>query len=256
MSAKRFAVIVAATAIAASLACNFARAEQWNLAEDWSYSTNPFGTWALYMGYGALMDSVYEDWWSTCPDGSDTCYSEAQPAWAAGPDCAAGDVPTWMKSLSPPCYWFDLPQGVVGVHGSKRPEIEGPTFVAWTSPVDTTLVIYGGVWRTRDWEERPMDWALYHNDELITGGELQSPDPYHSGNPFDFRDGWGGPSAVVRHVEVADTIRLEIRRVGTKGTMFVGMQLSIIEVNPGTSVPVAPNEPRRVRWSTVKNIHR
>jgi len=45
-----------------------------------------------------------------------------------------------------------------------------------------------------------MYWNLYHNGTLISSALLSPSDPYNSANPYDFANGSGGPSVLLRNV--------------------------------------------------------
>jgi hypothetical protein len=91
--------------------------------------------------------------------------------------------------------------------------------VTWTSPIDGTIVVSGGVWLADKVSDRPQGWRLLdQNGQEVTSGHLNDDDPYTSSNPFLFEETF--------LVSIDDVITVELFREGWAGT-FVGLDLSV-----------------------------
>src|SRR5450631_3802827 len=63
----------------------------YDLAADWSDTTNPNGPWSYNFGPGEPITTHQSNWFGSSP---------AQPAWAFGPEgSGVGKVPLWAKSV-------------------------------------------------------------------------------------------------------------------------------------------------------------
>lgn len=213
----------------------------WDLAEDWSDTRNPNGVWSYNAAPGVPLTSHHADW-----DPTREGFGGAQPAWAAVQVPAGGHVPAWLRSVGTPpgsVHDFDLPVGRVGVHGSEVLSLTNeptPTEATWTSPIDGFIEIEGDAWLMRKTLGRPMDWALYLNDSLLTDGSLLPTDPYNSTSPFDLANGSGGPTALRVPVQIGDVVSLQIVKPGADlPAEFVGVDLRITEVPEPWSLVLA-----------------
>jgi formylglycine-generating enzyme required for sulfatase activity len=201
----------------------------WDLAADWSDSVNPNGVWSYNATPGVPIANhtadfdVFDDW------------DLPQPAWQNVPTPGNGHTPVWLKIVSGPTLPLtnplpDVPIGTVGGHISGPSSlVDLPANFTWTSPIDGTVQIEGGVWLAIDVNGRSMDWSLRVNDVAVTGGNLSPGDPYDSTNPFDFNDGFGGLSVLTQSVSIGDVIELRFERTHVFGE-WVGVDFSIISI--------------------------
>ena len=199
----------------------------YDLANDWSDSNNPNGPWS-YNGAPNSPIVVYQNDWL------------GQPGWAYAPQPLPGHVPFWFKVTNPVFEnTFDIPIGRVGMHGST--DINAPAGVTWTSPISGHVKISGGVW-TNPPKDRGMIWNIYFNGTRITGGDLYKFNPYTSDSPFKYEEGFGGAESLVLLVKVGDIINLEINRVPSNPSCFVGVDLTISEfLSPDINTPPIMN---------------
>ena len=203
----------------------------YDLAADWSDTTNPNGPWS-YNGSGGVPLAIHRASWAAG-------LPYPQPSWGdANSDNA---VPTWFKAVGLWPAAADMPIGKIVTHGP--PEVLGDgvcSSVSWTSPVNGIATISGGAWMGRN-QGNSMDWTLRANSLAIANGSLTSADPYSSANPFDFAKSSGGASVLTFPVETGDTIALEVSRSPTsKAADFVGIDLKIV-VTPGPEGRFAPS---------------
>ena len=188
-----------------------AQATTYDLANDWSYASNPNGVWSYRNSAGTVLPFVAaraSDPWST-----------AQPAW--------GDVPGWFKSNGTEQFTHDWLLGDVITHSASQ--------VYWTSPATNQVAITGAVWATRD-IGRFNTWTLYLNSTPLTSGVIGSGDPYSRGNPFDLAAGSGGASVLSNMVvSPGDNIRLSF-----DGGDYAGVRLSITTLSVGGGTAPEP----------------
>jgi hypothetical protein len=172
-----------------------------DLAADWSDSTNPNGPWSYNDVNGRPLTKNIPD-----TDLSNEHFAGPQPAWILQ-EHGPGGVPMAFKSrgVTAGTFWnLDAPAGRVGMHG--QPLFAG---ITWTSPVSGETTISGGVWKMRKNIGRVIDWHLTVNGVIVTGGTLSESDPYTSTNPFNFAAGFGGPSVLNLYVTAGDIIGIE-----------------------------------------------
>jgi len=89
----------------------------YNLAQDWSDSTNPNGPWAYNKAGGVTIPNHHSDWDPT----RGCCFEMPQPAWADATWPNADHVPMWYKSVSNDSS-IDVPTGSIGMHGVEFDE--------------------------------------------------------------------------------------------------------------------------------------
>ncbi len=200
-----------------------AAAQTFDLAADWSDTANPNGVWSYNGTPGTPLAPHQPDW-----DSIDSFWSSPQPAWAAAAYPNAGHIPMWAKGASATSA-LDWPAGVVGMHAvDSAPGVA--TGVTWTSPIDGTIDISGGVWFMDHpaGAGRSMDWSLLANGSLLTQGTISSGDAFDSSTPFDLGAGNGGRSVLQRAVSVRDVITLQFERsAGSQFPFFAGVRLAI-----------------------------
>ncbi len=185
-----------------------------NLAGDWSDTSNPNGVWSYNDSSGSPITIHLDDWDPI----SGCCFSNPQPAWAESPWPNSKHVPMWAKVVSPTAGQ-DFPIGRVIMHGDGS--------VTWISPIDEVITIQGGVWFIDPSNARSMDWNLLLNDSLLSTGNLSFSDPRSSIAPFRFEDGSGGASVLTQHVTVGDVIKLELIAANDSIAHFMGVDLTI-----------------------------
>lgn len=193
----------------------------YNLADDWSDVSNPNGVWSLNGEDGSAITTHFADYAPTS-----NIFGSAQPAWAIAPYPEVGHVPFWFKRSSDSTV-YDVPLGVVGMHGGAAPAQVG---VTWTSPVDGSADISGSVWQALKSGvhlERNADWRIRLNNTVLTGGNLSATDPYTSATPLDLAAGSGGALVLAGlAVSVGDVIALEFISPDT-GSTLNGLDLTI-----------------------------
>lgn len=192
-------------------------ATTWNLAGDWSDAVNPFGAWTLMQAPGVPFTTHYSNWFST------------QPGWAIEPHPYNGHVPVWLKEVEENSAGLYAYPGQVSVHSAESGRT-GTEFssVRWTSPIQGTIYIRGGIWFSHGNLNRPQTWRFSHNGTAFTEGEDYYNDGYSADNPRSFDLGTGSSGAMVRNVQVGDTIDLTVFRTSTSTPgAFSGMNYSI-----------------------------
>lgn len=195
----------------------------YQLRSDWSEVANPNGPWAFWAG-DALLPHVAE--WSLDP-------ANLHPGWAFD-----STIPFWFRSVSGPAPGSenDWAAGDVVVHTHNPGGPNGPTnglaSLTWTSPVDGTLDVTGGVWEARNLPDlsggvRGNRWNLYLRDELISSGVVTGDDLFDRAHPFDLASGSGGSEAI-RNLRVfaGDVLRLALVPTGFEGD-YVGVNLTV-----------------------------
>jgi hypothetical protein len=226
-----------------ALFASSARAEIHDLTADWSNVNNPNGPWALYKAPGVHFNTLQPDWYG---NGSN------QLAWAdaSGPNPFPPHplVPMWAKAVGDvgtlsgdPIYNGFVNTGTVFMHSAETFRT-GTDFssVVWTTPSDGYIHIYGGVWMSKAFSDRPHYWELRKNGVPFTGGPLTYGDSYDKNNPFYFANGTGGSSATTLvPVNQNDAVELLIYKNGdflAPGT-FVATTLAIEHIpEPGTAM--------------------
>jgi hypothetical protein len=192
----------------------------YDLAADWSDTTNPNGTWA----YGLLSPSLQFSPFTQVVDQGTIDpgdFNGYQPSWF-GPAPAS-----LMKSRGVSDY--DFPTGSVGGH---TPLVgTGYLAVQWTAPSASTVDLSGGTWMWRSIGRTEsislfIDGKPLFSDVTIPG---QS-DGVNSSNPFTLADAIvaaGGSASGLMDISVqaGDTITLAVSAVNEQD--FVGLDFTI-----------------------------
>lgn len=189
----------------------------YDLATDWSDSSNPNGVWSYDDSAGTAITNHLADWE---PDHS-LHFASAQPAWAAAKYDLAGHIPMWAQAdnAASTSNWnpFDWPTGVVGTHG--------PSALTWTSPFAGTVDITGGLWVMRN-ISRVMDWDISLNGGSLASGTITRSSG-DSSSPFDITSCSGCAAALSNlAVNFGDEIVLKLVANGTANE-FVGVNYTI-----------------------------
>jgi uncharacterized repeat protein (TIGR01451 family) len=199
----------------------------YDLAADWSNTSNPNGAWSYNEGLNPLPLTPF---W----------YGGQQPGWAycCNYPGGFGHVPVWLKWQS--TQGLDFQAGDVSVHSSDsgRGENFGPANVTWTSPSAGVITISGSAWISRT-TDRSNRWTLYLNGNSLSSGQMFGGGPYNRSNQFNFSAGSGGAAAIVNiPVSAGDVVKLEVTKLSTYGD-FVGVNLRII-FEPASQTCVQP----------------
>jgi hypothetical protein len=210
---KRFARATAVVWLLVGLAGS-ARADlTFDLANDWSDTSNPNGVWSYNQAPGVPITVHQSNYFGG---------TVAQPAWANAtlPE-GTGHIPVWPKSVfdytTVPSANLDLPLGRVAMHPndtlSSLPghgtDVAG---VTWTSPATGVATISGDLWELSPSLGRDTDWSISLNGATLTGGTILHTDPFNSSSPDSFANGSGGPGALTFAVSQGDVVSLDIVR--------------------------------------------
>lgn len=219
-SSRTCVSVVLSVVIALQFAVRVDAAVLYDLAADWSDTSNPNGPWS-YNGVDGLPLPVHRDDWDS--QTRIEHFNSAQPAWCA--EDLSRSVPMAFKSLGVTAgtIWnLDAPAGSVGMHG--QPAFAG---VTWTSPGDGTATVSGHVWKMRNNIGRTIEWRLTLNGAVLTGGTMTEANPFTSAAPFNLADGFGGLPVLSFPVVAGDVIGLDAGRTFEQDSDFVGVNLSI-----------------------------
>jgi len=203
----------------------------YDLKTDWSDGSNPNGRWTFRENTNALP---HLDWWQRTLGG----WCTAQPGWADSED-GNDRAPFWFRSVGSETFSNDLQPGDICAHtiDNNAGVGNGSTNVIWTSPLDGTIDITGGVWMGVGLG-RGNNWSLSLNGVLLTGGSIYYGDAYDRAGPFSFAAGSGGASACDDvAVAVGDILMLELVRTSTYGSL-VGVNLTVTGTVAGTVTPI------------------
>lgn len=204
----------------------------WDLAADWSDSTNPNGVWSYNEGSNSLAH--VSDW-------QPGAFSTPQPAWA--PSGGSNPfLPAWFMVNGTPTFASDIQAGDIVVHSTDdfNGVGSGSANVTWTSPISGGVDISGFAWAGRE-IGRSNSWALLLNGTPLTSGSVGSGDAYDRSNPFLFSSGSGGSAALDNvSVMLGDVLTLLVTKSSSAGD-FVGVALTVMQVpEPSTAVLLAP----------------
>lgn len=213
-------------ALMAALTSPPAGAETWNLAADWSDTTNPGSVWR----YGVISSDLQN---------FDALFETHTSNYAGGADFPGGPNPGWYHSApdwgnheglakSVGTSAWDFPAGRVGGHAR--------TGVVWTAPRSATVNISGGLWMWRD-IGRTVNITLAVRGQLPLrnvpipprSAGVTSAAPYSLDRAV--ADSGGNPNAL-RNVSVnaGDKICLRLENPAAPGNNdFAGMDLVITE---------------------------
>jgi hypothetical protein len=171
-----------------------ASAVTYDLASDWSDTSNPNGVWQYRAGNAPISTHF-----STFGPGDVTSFNAAQPAWV-GAASGHNSIPAWFKSSGAIVYepstttpdpTYDAPAGRIITH-TNDPDTGNDVSasnVLWTSPVSGIATISGDTWMARKSLGRSNDWYLIINGTTVTQGVVSSTDAYTSSSPSFSRTG-------------------------------------------------------------------
>lgn len=214
--------------MAAAMACvalssGVVLGDTFNLASDWSETSNPMGRWTLREDASALP---HVDAWQRNLGG----WGTFQPGWARSEDDNTR-LPFFFRSNGTEQFACDFVQGDIVVHtwDGVNGVGSGQASVAFDVGLTGTVSVSGSAWMGRD-IGRAADWELRHNGALLSAGSLFSGDAFSRNTPFDLSAGSGGAAAVTNIPVIAgDTIELRLVTRSSFGD-FVGLNLSISNV--------------------------
>jgi hypothetical protein len=225
----RFLVLAALIAALCGIALAFddagrpahAAVTVYDLATDWSDTSNPNGPWSYNSG-SAFIEGSVANWYG---DAS----VPAQPAWAYAAAPGPDHIPLWMKGTRSAPGGLDVMAGDVLVHSwdaangiSTTPDAN----VTWTSPGAGTITISGNTWIASDLG-RSIRWSILINGVEVTAGAIGDGDVYNRASPFDFSGGSGGAN-VLTGVSVVTGSVVELRMATTSNLgHFAGVNLTI-----------------------------
>ncbi|MBI2842581.1 MAG: carboxypeptidase regulatory-like domain-containing protein [Armatimonadetes bacterium] len=195
----------------------------WNLAADWSDSSNPSGAWT----YG----------WTDPVTGLFTRYENLQNI--SGGDFT-GIQPVWnhvgwtwwsmiFKSNGTLISGIDIPKGRVGGY-----ELFG---ALWTAPSEVTVNISGGVWMCRD-TGAGKSFSLLVNDIPVLN-QVGAPFPrdgYNSGNIYTFAEAVLADGGTLDSLQAIHLMPGETIAFSCSGSNYLGVNLKIT-----TGTPPAPS---------------
>lgn len=200
---------------------NLAAAITYDLKTDWSNISNPNGVWSLNKGTTALPFAP--NW------------SPGQDAWADATFPNTGHVPVLLKAEQTFITQFslDLQVGDIAMHGRCCSDLNSvdEANVTWTSDLNGVATISGATW-WGGFVGRNVDWSIYINNALVTGGNIGDGDAFDRTNPFDFATGSGAAGVLTFNTMVGDVVRFEATKgPGSPFDHFIGVDLTI-DVTP------------------------
>ena len=201
----------------------------YDLAADWSDTSNPNGPWTYLAAPGVPLTSHLSDW-----DPNRQFFTSPQPVWAYGTYPNVGQIPLFMKVVSSMVDpRNDAPIGSVLIHDNDS--YNSPSGLAnqaagfaWTAPSAGVITISGGMWEVQRYLGRSEDWALEVNGVTVSSGTLTSSSLITSSTPLDLSLGSGGTAALTQNVEAGEVVSLMFTRAsGEPYGTFMGVDLSI-----------------------------
>ena len=201
----------------------------YDLATDWSDTSNPDGTWTYLAAPGVPLTSHLSDW-----DPNRQFFTSPQPVWAYGTYPNTGQIPLFMKVVSSSVDpRNDAPIGSVLIHDNDSynspPGLANqPAGFAWTAPSAGTVTISGSMWEVQRYLGRSEDWALEVNGVTVSSGTLTSSSLITSSTPLNLSLGSGGAAALTQNVTAGEVVSLMFTRAtGEPYGTFMGVNLSI-----------------------------
>ncbi len=191
----------------------------YNLQQDWSTESNPFGPWLLKKSPSQKFTQIQPDFLS---DGS------GLHAWADAPAVQLAHVPMWALYAFAPTFPAYLP-GDIAMHGAEF-DRTGTDFtsVVWTAPKAGQAQIVGQVFTVSPYG-REMKWVLRKNDVSLSEATLVSNGSQTRANPSFLDAGSGGTGAAHQFVQTGDRLELAFYSLSEAGNLgdSLGLQLEI-----------------------------
>jgi hypothetical protein len=205
-----------------------------NLADQWSNTTNPNGPWTYREGNNALPLVSNYNFGGTIPGFT------PQAAWA--PSNVSGTfLPVWLKSSqtgTPSGFETGavLPGDVI-VHSNDIFNGNGSDIanVIWTSPGAGTIDISGSIWQVRNLG-RINNFSVFVGGTLIAAGSISDGSAFTRSNPLAFASGLlPGDSFTGIPVSAGEIVELAITKASGAGEID-GIKWQIDE-SPATVTP-------------------
>ncbi len=198
----------------------------YDLGSEWSDVANPNGHWTLEKNFNSPFTTTQADFFS---DGSN------QVAWADDSYPNQAHVPVWFKANR--VRGDDYVVGDIVMHGAVNWRTGSMvTSAVWTSDLNGTATLSGSTWLVRQ-IGRQMDWGLYKNGNLLTGGRLVGNGSTSRINQVGFETGSGGIGSLTQSIAMGD--RLELRYTALDELPdLAGVNFSVDAVPEPTSMAV------------------
>ena len=194
----RFASLTAAVL---GLTAASAHADSYDLASDWSNTSNPDGTWS-YLLNGSIASSGIRDSDGFGPPG-------APVIWGV-----ANSYQGWSQDNGSQDSYLDIHPGDIYGH---TPGAGGSIQIDWTSPITGTIDFTGDTWALRD-IGRLNDWSVTLGTTLLDSGTTSSGDGHGSSNPWQF-------AASGLAVTAGEVLQFEASAPGTGD--YIGVDLNV-----------------------------
>ena len=157
-------IIRVALAIGLAVTCTAVRAATYDLASDWSDSTNPNGPWA----YGLFNGTTFSAFPLHVPsyiNVGPAAFTASQPAWTSCAGTGNNGCPQGLaKSIGVPVNAIDFPAGRVGGHTP----VTGWLAVQWTAPASGTVDISGDTWMWEDVGRSLITTVMFDGQQLFS----------------------------------------------------------------------------------------
>jgi hypothetical protein len=194
-----------------------ALAQSYDLRANWSDADNPHGTWS-YRDGTVPMTAV--------GDVQPGAWEFPQRAWVRyGP--AQDEFAAWFMSNGSEAFSHEWSTGDIVCHtGHRETQPRGVASVAWTSPLDGTVVLTGGVWPGSPiLASTPQSWSLWHEFVRLAGQTTLSSGSRSA--PVPFLTATLDPISL--DVVRGEAVRLEIEPRDSNGAGdYVGVTMNII----------------------------
>lgn len=207
-----------------------AQAATFNLASDWSDSSNPNGTWA----YGVLTGTSFSTFTTHVPNYINVgppAFTAPQPAWTSCIDTGNNGCPQGLaKSTGVAAAGKDFPIGRVGGHTP----LTGWLAVQWTAPSAGSVSISGDAWTWQDIGRTLVTTVLFDGVQLFSPVAIPTQaSGTTSASPFTFSQAAisaaGSPSALQNiNVRAGDTITWIAAEATGSTEWFVGVDMTAV----------------------------
>lgn len=206
-----------------------AATQVYDLNADWSDTQNPNGAWSYREGTSLLNRGIV------------LSYSyEPVPGWVG------------LDNSAPGIY---KSRGDIGVLPALARVGEGVANILWTAPSTGTIDISGAVWDQGAFctffgsEEPSSLWALSHNGNSLSAGELPCAGGYYSSSPLYFSLGSGGSGALQNiQVTAGDQMVLELGFGPFGGLDGIGINFTITLTPDSGGCPNASFAEDAILW--------
>lgn len=203
---SRCARLGVAFAVAWLLWLSRAQATTYNLAADWSTSSNPNGAWSYNQGASPLP--LFQNNW----------LATGLNAWTTG----SGLPPSWSRST---ISYGTAVAGDAVVHASNGTDAFANA--TWTSPVAGVIDISGQAWDVQHATGRDDDWSLLLNATVLaTRASIVG--VAKNSNDADFANNIAlGQTLNGLAVQPGDVVTFQVRRIASSFGHFTGVELNI-----------------------------